>query len=66
MHQKNLQILATEIFKTQNRVNPEIMKNIFNFIEPAYYLRSNNQLERHNVNLVRYGIERISHLCPKT
>ena len=24
------------------------MKNIFNFTEPAYHLRSNNWLERHN------------------
>ena len=38
------------------------MKNIFNFIEPAYHLRSNSRLERHNVKSVRYETEILSHL----
>ena len=29
IHQKNLQLLATEIFKTKNELNPIIMKEIF-------------------------------------
>ena len=41
------------------------MKNIFNFIESAHHLRSNNRLERHDVKSVRYGTETISHLGPK-
>ena len=32
IQQKNLQVLAKEIFETNNRSNPEIMKNFFNFI----------------------------------
>ena len=38
------------------------MKNIFNFIEPAYHLRSSSRLERHNVKSVRYETEILSHL----
>ena len=29
IHQKNIQTLATEIFKTKNDLNPSFMKNIF-------------------------------------
>ena len=31
MHQRNLQILATEIFKTKNGLKPVIMEDVFNF-----------------------------------
>lgn len=46
------------------RFNPEIMKNILNFIESAYHLRSNNVLES-NFKLVRYGTEAVSHMDTK-
>ena len=65
IHWRNLQIPATENFQTKNQSNPEIMKNIFYFIEPAYHLRSNNRLERHNVKSVSHRTEKISHLGPK-
>ena len=31
IHQRNLQLLATEIFKTKNELNPKIMEEIFTF-----------------------------------
>ena len=31
IHQRNLQLLATEIFKTKNGLNPFIMEDIFKF-----------------------------------
>ena len=62
IHQRNLQILTKESFKTKNGLNAEIMKNMFNFLESAYHLWSNNRLERHNIKSVRYGTEKISHL----
>ena len=65
IHHRNLQILATEIFKTKYGLNPGIKKNTFNFIEAAYHLRSNNRLERRNVKSVRYGTETTSQLGPK-
>ena len=33
IHQKNLQILATEIYKTKNDLEPKIMKDTFHFIQ---------------------------------
>ena len=36
IHQTNLQILATEIFKTKNSLNPVSMEDVFNFKELAY------------------------------
>ena len=41
VHQKNLQLLATEIFKSKTGVLPELMNGIFHFVEIPYNLRSN-------------------------
>ena len=38
------------------------MKNIFDFVQSAYHLRSNSRLERHTVKSERYKTEIISHL----
>ena len=40
IHQRNLQILGTEIFKVKNSVAPEIMTEIFEIKEHYYNLRS--------------------------
>ena len=40
IHQRNLQILATEIFKVKNSLAPEIMTEVFEIKEPHYNLRS--------------------------
>ena len=41
IHQRNLQVLVTEIFKTKKGLNPIIMTEIFKFTEPSYHPRSN-------------------------
>ena len=41
-HQRNMQVLVTEIFKVKNNLSPEIMKQTFDFQEPYYNLRSYN------------------------
>ena len=47
---KNLQYLATELFKVKNGLSPEIMKEIFVFQESdTYNLRSGNHLARKNI-----------------
>ena len=33
VHQKNLQLLATDIFKSKTGVSPELMNDIFHFVE---------------------------------
>ena len=66
IHVKNLQYLATEIFKVKNDLCPEIMKEIFIFHEnPTYNLRSGNHLTRRNIRTTHYGIEKISNLGAK-
>ena len=38
IHQRNLQILATEIFKTKNGLNPVIMEDVFKFKSLAIFI----------------------------
>ena len=38
VHQKNLQVLVTEIYKVKNGIAPEIMKDIFELQNPSYNL----------------------------
>ena len=40
IHQRNLKVVVTEILKVKNNLSPEIMKQIFDFQEPYYNLRS--------------------------
>ena len=65
IHQRNLQILATEVFKTKNDLNPVIMEGVFKFKNLAYNFRNEETLNRSNVNSVKYGTETITSLSPK-
>ena len=50
IHQRNLQVLVTEIFKVKNNSSPEIMKQVFDFHEPYYNLCSEtSQFRRGNI-----------------
>ena len=57
IHQRNLQLLATEIFKTKNELNPKIMEEIFTFKNVDYDLRNNTSLKIGNLKTVYYGTE---------
>ena len=48
VHQKNLQLLLIEIFKTINGLNPPIMKEVFVSRHIPYNLRTGNELELPN------------------
>ena len=66
MHQRNLQILATEMFKVKNNLAPEIMTEVFEIKEPHYNLRSEASLyKRENIKSTHYGIQSVRHLGPK-
>ena len=57
IHQRNLQILATEIFKVKNSLAPEIMTEVFEIKEPHYNMRSEaSHFKRENVKSNNYGI----------
>ena len=65
IHQKNLQILNTEIFKTKNRFNPVIIENVFKFKNLTYNFRNAETLNRSNINSVKYETEAITSLGAK-
>ena len=66
VHRKNLQALATEIYKVKNGIAPEIMKDIFELQNPSYSLRSScNQFRRENIKTVHYGLQSVRYLGPK-
>ena len=51
VHQKNLQVLVTEIYNVKNGIAPEIMKGIFELQNPSYNLRSScNPFRRKHKN----------------
>ena len=48
IHQRNIQIHFTEIFKTKNRFNPVIMEDVFKFENLTYNFRNAETLNRSN------------------
>ena len=65
IHQRNLKILANEIFKIKNCLNPLIMEDVFKFKNLIYNFRNVENLNRSNVNFVKYGTEKITSLSAK-
>ena len=65
IHQGNLQLLAIEIFKTKNGLNPVIMEDIFKFKNLTYNFCNAETLNRSNVHSVKYGTETITSLSAK-
>ena len=66
IHQRNLQLLAIEIFKVKIGIAPKIMNEIFIFVENnTYNLRSGMRLSRVNVHSAQYSRESIANLGAK-
>ena len=59
IHQRNLQLLATEIFKTKNELNLKIMEEIFTFKNVDYDLRNNTTLTIGNLKNVTKNVTKI-------
>ena len=64
-NKKNLQLLATEIFKSKAGVSPELMNDTFHFVESLFNLRSDYRIGRKQDHTVYHGSENISSLAPK-
>ena len=60
---KNLQLLATEIFKSKTGVSPGMMNDFFHFVERPYNLRSNYKLEGKRHRTISHGSESLSSLA---
>ena len=57
IHDRNLQKLLIEIFKVKIKLAPEIMNEVFDFIECRHPLRNELRFKSRNICTVRYGIE---------
>ena len=65
IHQRNLQVLATEIFKVKNDLDSEIMKELFNLQNPSYNFCQQTTFKRRKVNTTHYGIQSVMYLRQK-
>ena len=65
IHQRNLQMLATESFKLRNDLRHAIMKYIFHFVKKPNNLRNDSTLHRQRNHTVCFGTESLSSLAPK-
>ena len=65
-NEKNLQKLATGMYKINNNLSPSFMKSIFPESKNPYNLRTNNPFQTYNVHSVYKGTETISFRGPKT
>ena len=65
IYTKNLQILATEMFKVYRNISPPIFSEIFHRSDENYNLRINSDFAMPNIRSVFHGSESISYLGPK-
>ena len=65
IHCRNLQVLATEIFKSKNNLSPPVMQETFKIIEPNYNLRRNTIFQNRKIRTEKYGTASLTYLAPK-
>ena len=64
--QKNLQLLAIEIFKVKMNISLEIKNEIFDFLKNyAYESRYGNRFSRWNIHFTHFEIESFANIAPK-
>ena len=66
IHHRNLQKLATEMFKTKKNISPIFMKNVFPEPTHHYNFRIAPEFATSNIRTVSNGLETISFRGPKT
>lgn len=57
IHHRNLQKLATEMFKIKNGIAPTLMQELFPAYESNHYLRDERCWQTSNIRTVTYGSE---------
>ena len=65
IHHRNLQILATEIYKWKTGIAPAIMNELFQERSIKYSLREFSGMKSNNVRTVKYGTETVRHRAPQ-
>ena len=64
VHQRNLQFLATELYKVLNGLSPDLMKEKLND-DSGYSTRNKRTFKYRNVTTVRYSADSLAYLAPK-
>ena len=64
IHERNIQVLAIELYKVLNNISPEIMSSVFPLKDNIKY-PTKNKFKTRNVHSVKYGTESLAHLGPK-
>ena len=65
IHHRNLQKLATEMFKIKNNMSPCFMNSIFPESDNSYDFRNNTDFKRENIRTVTYGSETLCYRGPE-
>ena len=65
VHQRNLQTLATEMYKILNGLSPDIMQDIFEIKSNSYNTRNAPVFSLRNIKTVKYGLQTISYMAPR-
>ena len=65
IHHRNIQILATEIYKFLHNLSPKITGEVFKLNDTGYNLRVNASFSSNNIRTVHYELQSIRYLAPK-
>ena len=66
IHNRNIQLLATELFKIKNGLSPPFIKEIFVENAQHYYdLRKKTEFKRNKVKMTYNGTETLTFLRPR-
>ena len=66
IHDKNLQMLAIEMYKVKHNLSPSFMQSIFITVEKRYNLRNNPEFETKNIRTTYNGTKPVTYRGPKT
>ena len=61
IHQRNLQVLMTEIYKIINGITPPIMNSLFTLSLNQHNLRNFQEVSTEKRNTVNYGLEAVTY-----
>ena len=65
VHQRNLQLLLTEIYKTVHNLNPTFMTQVFEEKDVPYNFRESNSLTLPKAKTTLYGIDTVRYIGKK-
>ena len=66
VHHRNIQVLATELYKIVNGLSPEIMKEVFPFNENTTYdTRNKRKFHSRAIKSISFGSKTVTYLAPK-